>query len=104
MSFLPFNATPLLVAPKPLPFLSHATNHASQVEPLAANTPSTADRPALTRTSKPKTRNGKIARLPHPIRDMVNRMLRNNIPHSKIVDALDEHAIKVTERNVSNWL
>jgi hypothetical protein len=34
---------------------------------------------------------------------MVNRMLRNNIPHSKIVGALDEHAIKVTERNISNW-
>src|ERR1043165_2522558 len=24
-----------------------------------------------------RTRNGKIARLPHPFRDMVNRMLRN---------------------------
>jgi hypothetical protein len=34
---------------------------------------------------------------------MVNRMLRNNIPQSKIVGALDEHGIKVTERNVSNW-
>jgi hypothetical protein len=34
---------------------------------------------------------------------MVNRMLRNNIPHSKIVGALDEHGIIVTQRNVSNW-
>jgi hypothetical protein len=34
---------------------------------------------------------------------MVNRMLRNNIPHSKIVGALDEHGITVTQRNVSNW-
>jgi len=34
---------------------------------------------------------------------MVNRMLRNNIPHSRIVGALDEHAIIVTERNISNW-
>jgi len=29
--------------------------------------------------SKPRARNGKIARLPYPERDMVNRMLRNNI-------------------------
>jgi hypothetical protein len=56
-----------------------------------------------TRASRPKTRNGKIARLPCLVRDMVNRMLRNNIPHPKIVDALDEHGITVTQRNVSNW-
>jgi hypothetical protein len=49
------------------------------------------------------SRNGKIARLPYQIRDMVNRMLRNNIAHSKIVGALDEHGITVTQRNVSNW-
>jgi len=46
---------------------------------------------------------GKIARLPGPLRDMVNRMLRNNIPHQKIVEALDEYDIKVTVRNISNW-
>jgi hypothetical protein len=34
---------------------------------------------------------------------MINRMLRNNIPHSQIVDALDELQFKVTERNISNW-
>jgi hypothetical protein len=34
---------------------------------------------------------------------MVNRMLRNAIPYSQIVEALDEHGIRVTERNVSNW-
>ena len=53
--------------------------------------------------AKPRARNGKIARLPYPERDMVNRMLRNNISYSKIVGALDEHGIRVTERNVSNW-
>src|SRR5689334_7099174 len=42
------------------------------------------------------SRNGKIARLPHPVRDMVNRMLRNNIPHSKISDALTEHGVTAT--------
>jgi hypothetical protein len=49
------------------------------------------------------SRNGKIARLPHPVRDMVNRMLRNNIPHSKISDALTEHGVTATPRNISNW-
>jgi len=50
-----------------------------------------------------RSRNGKIARLPRPERDMVNRMLFNNIPHHRIVAALDELDIKVTERNISNW-
>jgi len=50
-----------------------------------------------------KIRNGKIARLPFLERDMVNRMLRDHIPYEKIVGALDEHGIQVTERNVSNW-
>ena len=50
-----------------------------------------------------RSRNGKIARLPRPERDMVNRMLFNNIPHARIVAALDEVDIKVTERNISNW-
>ncbi len=34
---------------------------------------------------------------------MVNRMLRNNLPHSSIVGALDEVGFRVTARNVSNW-
>ena len=48
-------------------------------------------------------RNGKIARLPKRERDMVNLMLRNNVSYSKVVGALDEYGIRVTERNVSNW-
>ena len=36
------------------------------------------------------TRNGKIARLPKLERDMVNRMLQNNLPYPAIVGALDE--------------
>ena len=34
---------------------------------------------------------------------MVNRMLRNNIPHETIRQALEEHEIRVTVRNISNW-
>src|SRR4051812_22582372 len=59
--------------------------------------------PPTSRASKPKVRNGKIARLPFLERDIVNRMLRDNIPYDEIVGALNEHGICVTERNVSNW-
>ena len=52
---------------------------------------------------RPRTRNGKIARLPKPQRDLVNRMLQNNIHQQKIVGALDEIGITITQRNVSNW-
>ncbi len=55
------------------------------------------------RASAPRIRNGKIAHLPKLERDVVNRMLHNHVPHAKIVGALDELNIKVTERNVSNW-
>src|SRR6266404_1923713 len=54
------------------------------------------------RASRPHIRNGKIARLPKLERDMVNRMLYNNVPYSKIVAALGELEIKATERNISN--
>jgi hypothetical protein len=50
-----------------------------------------------------RLRNGKIARLPKLERDMVNKLLHNNIPYSKIVFALEERGLTVTERNVSNW-
>ena len=50
-----------------------------------------------------KPRNGKIARLPKPVRDTVNRMLFNHVPQENIVEALDEIGIKVTQRNISNW-
>src|SRR5437867_2372633 len=55
------------------------------------------------RASCPHFRNGKIARLPKLERDLVNRMLHNHVPYAKIVGALDELGINVTERNVSNW-
>ena len=50
-----------------------------------------------------KPRNGKIAHLPKLERNMVNRMLAKNLPHRKIVSALQECDFQVTERNVSNW-
>ncbi|HWH70354.1 MAG TPA: hypothetical protein VNT26_13290 [Candidatus Sulfotelmatobacter sp.] len=59
--------------------------------------------PQLPLPARKVSRNGKIARLPKLERDMVNRMLFNHLPYHKIVDALDEVGIRVTERNVSNW-
>jgi hypothetical protein len=53
--------------------------------------------------AKSRSRTGKIARLPKAYRDMVNRLLWNNRPYSAVVEALLEHGIKVTQRNVSNW-
>lgn len=83
---------------------SRITNHASLAQPSNIPNPaSSIANPSTSRASGPKARRGKIARLPYAFRDMINRMLQNNIPHSKIVGALDEHNIKVTERNVSNW-
>jgi hypothetical protein len=49
------------------------------------------------------SRNGKIARLAKPLRDMVNLMLQNNIQHSMITEALEENGVRVTKRNISNW-
>jgi hypothetical protein len=59
--------------------------------------------PATQGLPRRRSRNGKIARLPKHYRDLVNRMLSNNVPLSKIVGALDEFEILVTARNISNW-
>ena len=48
-------------------------------------------------------RTGKVARLPKLERDLVNKLLHNHVPYSKIVWALSERDITVTERNISNW-
>jgi hypothetical protein len=50
-----------------------------------------------------RMRNGKIARLPKLERDLVNKLLHNHVPYSRIVWALSERNITVTERNISNW-
>ena len=58
---------------------------------------------ARVRSPHSGVRNGKIARLPKLHRDMVNRMLQNNVPQDRIVAALDDLGIRVTLRNISNW-
>ena len=59
--------------------------------------------PALGALLPQRLRNGKIARLPKLERDMVNKLLHNHVPYAKIVWALSERGITVTERNISNW-
>ncbi len=56
--------------------------------------------PATTRKTR---RIGKIARLPKPERDLVCRMLRDGVPYQRIVMALKEIGIVVTQRNISNF-
>jgi len=58
---------------------------------------------SLQTDSPGRPRHGKVAHLPKLERDMVNRMLANNLPYPKIVAALDECGFHVTERNISNW-
>lgn len=48
-------------------------------------------------------RNGLVARLPKPERDMVSRMIYDGVPYLRIVAALEELEIFVTPRNISNW-
>ena len=48
-------------------------------------------------------RNGLVARLPKPQRDMVNRMLLNSVPYKNIAAALDNLGFTLSERNISNW-
>ncbi len=71
--------------------------------PPAASNPVQDQDPKPVPPARKLSRNGKISRLPYLERDMVNRMLRDNVPHSKIAGALAEHGFTVTQRNISNW-
>jgi hypothetical protein len=79
--------------------LSIVERPAATIETTPIEQPLTLQR----RGSASRIRNGKIARLPKLERDLVNRMLFNHLPYAKIVGALDELGINVTERNISNW-
>ena len=94
---------PAATALPPSPTESSPPSESSAEAPLPL-LPFAAARFQLPQTRPPgKPRNGKIARLPKLERDLVNRMLAMNLPHRKIVTALDECGYHATERNVSNW-
>lgn len=48
-------------------------------------------------------RNGKIARLPKETRDMINRMLDDDIPSHVIIDELGEVGEGLNAQNLTNW-
>jgi hypothetical protein len=48
-------------------------------------------------------RKGKIARLPKPIRDMINHMLDDGLPYHVIIDELGEAGEGLNAQNLTNW-
>jgi hypothetical protein len=76
--------------------------------PLECTDPSLATMDlALSEIHKPlapaRPRNGKIAQLPKPERDLVNSMLASGRPYRLIVQILAEAGFRVSERNLSSW-
>ena len=49
-------------------------------------------------------RNGKIARLPKQVRDMINRMLDDGLPYPVIIDELGEAGEGLNAQNLTNWV
>jgi len=50
-----------------------------------------------------RRRNGKVASLPRPHRDLVNQMLEDGVAYNKIVAAVAQLGHTVSARNISNW-
>ncbi len=65
--------------------------------------------PAAAASSQPEIlnlgppRNGKIAKLPKELRDLINRMLADRAGGSAIITALAERGISLNHENISNW-
>ena len=49
-------------------------------------------------------RNGKTARLPKEVRDMLNRMLDDGLPYHIIIDELGEAGRGLNTQNITNWV
>ena len=48
-------------------------------------------------------RNGKVARLPLPLREQINQMLDDGVPYKAIIEKLGEAGKHLNEDNLSNW-
>src|SRR6266849_1018277 len=51
-------------------------------------------------------RNGKVARLPEPVREQINQILDDGMPYRAILDKLRESGAApypISEMNLSNW-
>src|SRR4051812_44355977 len=51
----------------------------------------------------PSRRNGKVARLPHATRLVINRMLDDGIMYKDIIARLGDPGADLTVHNLSNW-
>src|SRR5260370_38366188 len=82
---------------------SRNTQHATRLTPSSIHNPAVIiEPPTPFHAAGVRTRNGKLARLPYAVRDMLNRILRNHNPHSHIATSLDQLHFKVTKRNSAN--
>jgi hypothetical protein len=54
-------------------------------------------------TSHHRRPNGKVARLPERLRDLVNQMLRDGFIYDAIIQKLREHGVSLLKSNLSHW-
>ena len=54
-------------------------------------------------TQESERRNGKVARLPKPIRDKLSTMILDGVPYSQIIRSLGKDTAHLNEQNLSNW-
>jgi hypothetical protein len=64
--------------------------------------------PAEPKPVKRRRRTGKVACLPHEIREQINRMLQNGVPYRRIIEKLHEPGVtplphEISENNLSDW-
>lgn len=50
-----------------------------------------------------RRRTGKVASLPHDVREQINLMLRDGVPYGKIIERLGKVGAGLSEKNVENW-
>src|SRR6516165_7400573 len=71
--------------------------------PSTTKQPETTLHSALCTLHSKRRRNGKVASLPKPQRDLVNHMLEDGAAYKEIVAALAQLGHSVSARNISNW-
>jgi hypothetical protein len=76
------------------PVIENSDDHSS---PPDSQTQSTAP------GSSPHRRNGKVARLPKELRELVNVMLNDGAPYPVIVQKIAEHGHDLNPDNLSRW-
>ena len=70
----------------------------------ALTTPASDDGPStLVPIVSPNHRQGKVARLPKPVRDKINLMLLDGLAYARIISVLGEDGKMLNEDNIANW-